>query len=264
MSAATAHPLLPDPAGVTLDTISVRAGIIVFAVRTTAATANCPLCGHAAERVHSRYPRTLLDLPWQGNAVRIEVTCRKFFCDNRDCRRRIFAEPLPNVAQRYARKTARLLDALRELTYLVGGEAAATIARRFGLRLSPDALLRHLKHAHTKERPTPRVLGVDDFAFRRGHRYGTILVDLERRCPIDLLPDRSLARSISCPIDLLPERSAESFAAWLKDHHPSLRVGTRYRDHQPRSWQRLPRGSDARRARRRPDRRSLAPAQELR
>jgi transposase len=124
-----AHPLLPDPAVLTLDSLSIQNGVIVFAARAVTAGAACPSCDHPS-RVHSRYARTLLDLlPWQGNAVRIALSVRKFFCDNRECERRIFAEPFPAVVARYARKTARLAEALRELTYLAGGEAASRIAR---------------------------------------------------------------------------------------------------------------------------------------
>ena len=124
-----AYPLLPNPATLALESIRMDGGGILFVVRTTLPRAACPLCACAADRIHSRYQRTLLDLPWQGNTVRLELTCRKFFCDNPDCTRRVFAEPLSSVAKRYARKTCRLADALHELTYLAGGEPAARIAR---------------------------------------------------------------------------------------------------------------------------------------
>lgn len=148
----------------------------------------------------------------RGNAVRIALSVRKFFCDNRDCPRRIFAERLPAVTAHYARKTARLAEALRELAYLAGGEAASRIARTFGLLVSPDALLESLKKAPPLTLPTPRVLGVDDFAFEKGCRYGTILVDLERNCPVDLLPDRE----------------STTLARWLQQH-PGVQTVTRDR-----------------------------------
>lgn len=112
----SAHPLLPDPACLTLERIRVEDGVIVFATRTIAMSTACPFCGHSSERVHSRYRRSLLDLPWQGNAVRIVLTVRRFFCDNQNCEWRIFAGRLSQVAQRYARKTCPLAEALRDRT----------------------------------------------------------------------------------------------------------------------------------------------------
>ena len=209
-----AHTLLPDPAGLTLDTIAVQAGRIVFQIHTTEETAACPECGGRSDRVHSRYQRTLQDLPWQGNIVRFLLTVRRFFCDNRACARKIFAERTDTIARRYRRKTTRLDDLLLQLVWRVGAEAAAAIARLVGLTLSPDAVLYRFKQANapTALRESPEVLGIDDFAFRKGQTYGTILIDLTTRTPIDLLPDREKA----------------TVETWLKEH-PGAKIVSRDR-----------------------------------
>ncbi len=177
----------------------------------------CPGCSGHSRRVHSRYTRTLADLPWAGISVRLRVRARKFFCDDPSCVQKIFAERLDEVAQPRARRTDRQNEALLLIGLSLGGRAGARLAVELGLLIGHDALLERAKSADRAGRDGTekvRVLGVDDFAFRKGHSYGTILVDLERHKVVDLLP----------------ERSQESLLTWLKEH-PEIEVATRDRSH---------------------------------
>jgi transposase len=209
-----AHTLLPDPNALCLDRIAVEGDVIVFHVATTVRAANCPACGCLCARIHSRYRRTLQDLPWQGNTVRFLLTVPKYFCDNKDCPRKIFAQRIDRVAQRYRRKTTRLDDLLQRLTWRIGAAEAARLARLVGLILSPDAALYRFKRSACPQSSdrAPEALGIDDFAFRRGHSYGTILINLKTRTPVDLLPDRERA----------------SVEKWLRKH-PGAKVVSRDR-----------------------------------
>jgi transposase len=207
--------LLPAGDGIHIECITSQADAIGIHLVTKAASAPCSLCGHPSSRVHSRYQRTLSDLPWNRVAVQIKIKVRKFFCDQPLCSRGIFTEPLPDLAARYARKTIRLHHALYLLGYALGGEAGARLAVDLGLLVSPNTLLRRLRQVGASTAPAEtavRVLGVDDWAFRKGRRYGTILVDLERRRLVDLLPDAT----------------AESLTTWLKEH-PGVEILSRDR-----------------------------------
>jgi transposase len=155
--------------------------------------------------VHSRYQRRLTDLPWGTQAVRIQLTVRRFRCRNRACGRRIFTERVPDLVTAYGRHTHRLTTALRTIGLALGGNTGARLAARLRLPTSPSTLLRLVRGAPLPPTPALQAVGVDEWAWRRGHRYGTILVDLVSHRVVDLLPDRAAA----------------TVAAWL-DQHPTI------------------------------------------
>ncbi len=209
-TAIAPHELLPQ--GLYLESLSIETGRVSIRVASGASKSRCPVCGLLSSRVHSRYSRTVSDLPWHGLSVELEVRARRFFCDEASCERRIFCERLPEVAAR-ARKTGRLEEALLAIALELGGRAGARLALELGILAACDTLLRRIKGAPLPEVGKVRVLGVDDFAFKKGSTYGTILVDLE----------------LHKVVDLLPERSQESLVAWF-ERHPGAEVEVATRD----------------------------------
>jgi transposase len=197
----------------TVDQLLPASDRIVVIARSEGNHAACPLCRQPSARIHSSYARRLADLPWQGRVVELQVRVRRFRCATADCRRRIFAERLAAVVPPKARGTVRLRQAQQQIGLALGGEPGSRLAGRLAMPVSGDTLLRLIRASGIAIAPPPRIIGVDDWAWRRGHRYGTIICDLERRRVIDLLPDRT----------------GETLASWLRQHGQSVAVVSRDR-----------------------------------
>lgn len=210
--------LLPDLPGCCIEQVSSTEEMIVITARATASGACCPDCQQHSARVHSYYRRSPMALPSSGRPVRLLIEVRRFRCATPTCQRKTFAEPLPLLVSPHAQRTRSVQDLLRVIGEVVGGEAGARLSQRLAMACSPDTLLRLVRRASLPASPLVRVVGVDEWAWRKRRSYGTILVDLERKVPVDLLADAS----------------AESFAAWLRAH-PTVEIisrdrGTTYAD----------------------------------
>jgi transposase len=185
--------VLVPPGFVVEGTADDTAGALIM-VRAATRASVCPGCGTHSERVHSRYRRCLADLPMSGRPVRLMVLARRFYCDAVLCGRRVFAERFSaDVLAPWARRTARLEHIVHHLGLALGGRPAASVARRLMVPASRDTLLRAIRRRGKPSIVPPCVVGIDDWAWRRNQRYGTLICDLERRRTIALLPDRGPA-----------------------------------------------------------------------
>lgn len=182
------------PRGFVVDNATSDGASALITVRSMAEASVCPGCGTRSGRVHSRYRRRLADLPIAGRQVRLMVLARRFYCHAVLCGRRVFTERFDaDVLAPWARRTARLDHIVHHLGLALGGRPAASFARRLMVPVSRDTLLRVVRRRGSPRFVPPTVIGIDDWAWRRNQRYGTLICDLERRRTIALLPDREPA-----------------------------------------------------------------------
>jgi transposase len=178
--------LVPAVAGFHFHQLIMAADKLTLVLRSSPSVVHCPLCGQETSRVHSRYHRTLQDLPWGQLRVQLRLQVHRFFCQNPYCARKIFTEPLPDLAERSARCTNRLREALLVMGWALGGEAGARQCAAHAMPISGTTLLTLLRRYGVAAEPTPRILGVDDWSFQ-ARTTGTLLVDLERHRPVEVL-----------------------------------------------------------------------------
>ncbi|MFE7216542.1 ISL3 family transposase [Streptomyces sp. NPDC057611] len=188
---------------VVVEEVMVDDAALAFAARTATREAACPGCGTVSARVHGGYRRRLADLAIAGRRVVIDLAVRRFRCRAAECGRHTFVEQVEGLTERFARRTSSLRRTLERIALALAGRPAARLARHLSIPASANSLLRLVRRLPDKQPDTaPRVMGVDDFAFKKGHVYGTIIVNVETGEPVDVLPDRT----------------ADTLISWLRDH----------------------------------------------
>lgn len=200
------------PQDVSLEEMNVEKESITVRARSNQVKALCPKCNAESVHIHSRYIRIVKDLPCFGLSVKINLKAKRFFCLNLGCNQQIFCERLKTVVKERGHFSIRLNQIMSFIALVNGGEMGARLASRLNIKVSPDTLLRRIRTFDTQINSSVRVLGVDDWAKRKGQKYGTILVDLESHRPIALLADRT----------------SETLASWLKEH-PEIEIISRDR-----------------------------------
>jgi len=204
--------LLPPDDRIQFQSLIIDEPRLILVAAMISANATCPDCRQPTHRIHGHYRRTLADLPWATAPIELRLIVRRFRCGLCTCRRKTFAERIPRVAPRYARTTTRLATTQADTGLALGAAAGARYLCRHGLAGSRNTVLRRVRRVSLPEGPEPEIIGIDDWAWRKGHHYGTLIVDLQRGCPIDLLEDRA----------------TETVATWLQAH-PDVKIVARDR-----------------------------------
>jgi transposase len=207
-----ASPLFPLPDGLEITSVSETPEEVLVRVTSYRQTSCCPRCSTPSSAVHSYYRRHPLDLPCVGRPIRLLLTVKKFFCREVSCERKIFTERLPDLIEVSSRLTKRLRSAVQEIGLATCGKGGERLSSKLGITISDATLLGSLYLLPLPPIGKVEVIGIDDWSYRRGKSYGTILVDLQTHKIIDLLADRTV----------------DSVVAWL-EAHPEVGIVSRDR-----------------------------------
>jgi len=212
MKSMKVKPMLALPDGLEVTGIEMSDEVLTITAVSKQIRPCCPLCGTPALRVHSRYTRTVADLPCGGQQVRLLVRVRRCFCDVPTCARKIFAERLTPFVEPRARVTQRLYQIVQIIGLATGGRLGVRVTDRLAIHTTRHTILRRIMMLPTEPVGQVTQIGIDDFSFRRGRKFGTLIVDLQTHQVLDVLADRT----------------AETSAAWMATH-PEIELVSRDR-----------------------------------
>lgn len=203
---------IPDDPDIVMLNIVHDAHSIQIVLESSALTARCPRCGAVSDRWHSRYQRVLQDVSTEDIPTQVLVFVHRYFCDNPACSQKVFGERIA-WAPPHQRRTRAFRQHVLDLAWVTTASAAMRTLVHWGMNISITTVNRWLVRPETPPSLTgPEILGVDDWAWRKGQRYGTLLVDQQTHRPVDVLPDRE----------------GDTLATWLQTH-PGVRIVTRDR-----------------------------------
>ena len=227
------------PASLLLTGVTDKKNELDIFIKSQTHIQTCPSCGKECNEYHSTYRRKLQDLPIFNKAVIIHLTAYRYYCRNTECKQKVFCESIDGFFEYYKRMTGRLEDFLITLALHTSCEGASRICQHMGITISGDTIIQKLiRKANEVEPGKTDMIGVDDWAYKKGSTYGTIIVDGRTHKAIDLLEGRdgkSLKEWLTenRQVKIVTRDRASAYAAAISEVLPAaMQVADRFHLHQ--------------------------------